>query len=110
MKDGADDPSRRDYLISYGPCFFVMSTVLPILLLATQGRMTMERVWRPAMQQGRNDDVIGYVLEGVEYGDIEWCIDQFLIALPGLANKDEREKAAQVKKWVEEAQTDEELL
>jgi hypothetical protein len=111
MKASEDDPNRRDYLISYGPCFFVTSSALPILLLATQGRMTTERLWLLGMKQGKNDNCAGYVLEDVEYGEITESIEQFLVALPGLsALEEEGRKREQVKKWVEAAETDEELL
>jgi hypothetical protein len=111
LKASEDDPNRRDYLISYGPCFFVMSSALPILLLATQGRMTMERLWLLGMKQGKNDNCAGYVLADVDYGDITDSIDQFWVALPGLSTCDEEEeKRERVKEWVEAAETDEELL
>jgi hypothetical protein len=88
-----------------------MSAATPILRLATQGRMTTERLWLLGMKQGKNDNCAGYVPEDVDYGEITDSIDQFLVALPGLSRFDEEnEKREQVKKWVETAETDEELL
>jgi hypothetical protein len=43
------------YQISQGRDILVTSTALAILSLATDGRMTPQRIWRMAMKQGRFD-------------------------------------------------------
>ncbi|GAA5824696.1 hypothetical protein JCM11251_005305 [Rhodosporidiobolus azoricus] len=92
---------HQDYLVSYGPCIFVMSSAVPVLYLATGGRMTMKKLWQLAMQQGHNDGSAGYVLEGVDYGGIERSIDQFLNALPGLNDIKEDDLEKEVLGWLD---------
>ncbi|GAA5979626.1 hypothetical protein JCM11641_007892 [Rhodosporidiobolus odoratus] len=101
--------SKHDYLISYGPCFFVMTSALPILLLATQGRLTLERVWHLAMKQGRCDGAFEYVLSGVSYGAIEPYIEQFVTPLPGLPTNGDPETVQAVRSWLERGKTVEAL-
>jgi hypothetical protein len=56
------------YQISQGIDILVTSTALGILSLATDGRMTPQRIWRMAMKQGRFDS---------GYWDSFWNIDYY---------------------------------
>jgi hypothetical protein len=59
----------------------VQRASLHILVLATAGRMTPERVWRLAMHQGFSRSYEGYGLNGIDYGEIDRARgqDQFLV-------------------------------
>ncbi|GAA5900171.1 hypothetical protein JCM6882_002634 [Rhodosporidiobolus microsporus] len=99
----------KDYLVSYGPCIFIMSAALPILYLATRGRMTLKRLWEFTMRQGRIENSGEWVLTGIEYGEIEPCIHQFLTPLPALADVNEDDSPQVVQGWMEQAKTVEEM-
>ncbi|CAE6451193.1 unnamed protein product [Rhizoctonia solani] len=70
---GEDDGA----LVSYGGYFFVQTMMLAILAGASQGRVSVQRLWRLAMIKGHYDPHNGYVLPGVDYGPIESYLDQF---------------------------------
>ncbi|GAA6030758.1 hypothetical protein JCM8097_008859 [Rhodosporidiobolus ruineniae] len=105
-----DGNPSRSYLVSYGPCMYLMSAAVPILFLATEGRMNLQRVWTLVMTQGHlENDKQGYVLKDVEYGAIEPLLDQFLCPLAALSGVYEDKAAEVVKAWLEKGETVEEL-
>jgi len=66
---GPDD--ETEYLISHGPIVMVQTFALPILHLATCGRVTPLRLWRLAMHKGmsmKHFDEPG--IPGVHYGEV----------------------------------------
>lgn len=62
----------------------VLTSVVALLPLAAP-QLTIERVWRLAMMQG-GADTRG--LSGVDYGEVGFGQDQFLVPAPGLAEKE----------------------
>ncbi|GAA6012726.1 hypothetical protein JCM10207_005338 [Rhodosporidiobolus poonsookiae] len=97
---------KLDFLISYGPCFFVMSAALPILFLATDGRMNLQRLWQLAMKQGRCERSNDYVLtDGVDYGAVEQGMDQFLSPLPSFVGMDPTETEPSIRQYLKQAST-----
>ncbi|KAL5640401.1 hypothetical protein ACGC1H_007601 [Rhizoctonia solani] len=70
---GEDDGA----LVSYGGYFFVQTIMLSILAGATQGRVSIQRLWRPAMMKGHYYAHNDCVLPGVDYGPIHGYLDQF---------------------------------
>ncbi|GAA5853180.1 hypothetical protein JCM8547_000229 [Rhodosporidiobolus lusitaniae] len=98
----------NDYLVSYGPCMMLVSSAVPILLLATDGRMTLQRLWALYMHQ-EEQEKRGYVLDGVEYGEIKDSIDQFLRPLPALSGTHEGDVMERVQPWIEKTSTVEEM-
>ncbi|CAE6460973.1 unnamed protein product [Rhizoctonia solani] len=71
--NGEDD----DILVSYGGYFFVQTNMLAILAGATQGRVSVQRLWRLAMIKGYYDPHNYSVLPGVDYGPISNYLEQF---------------------------------
>jgi hypothetical protein len=73
------------YQISQGRDILVTSTALAILSLATDGRMTPQRLWRMAMKQGRFDSGYWRSFQNIDYyGEIYDGRDTHLpIATPG---------------------------
>jgi hypothetical protein len=55
------------YQMSQGIDILVTSTALAILSLATDGRMTPQRIWRMAMKQGRFDSVYWRSFRKIDY-------------------------------------------
>ncbi|EIW78958.1 hypothetical protein CONPUDRAFT_138222 [Coniophora puteana RWD-64-598 SS2] len=102
------DPSSREedghngYHVSVGVLIMVQTFALPILDLATNGRVTPQRLWRLAMHQGwsevpskRGD----YGFAGIDYGEIHherkknpspvpWMIPAQVVALEELGDLD----------------------
>ncbi|GAA5977744.1 hypothetical protein JCM5350_006164 [Sporobolomyces pararoseus] len=73
----------QSYLVSYGACIMILSSALPLLYLATDCRMTSRRIWQLCMKLGgHNVPQNHYVLPGIDYGEVEEAIDQFLLPLP----------------------------
>ncbi|KAG9124344.1 hypothetical protein FRC07_011981 [Ceratobasidium sp. 392] len=64
-------------LISYGPCFFVLTIALPVLEAATGGRVSPRRLWKLAMRRGHFDAGTDYCIPGVAYGAVAEHWDQF---------------------------------
>ncbi|GAA6059212.1 hypothetical protein JCM10212_006605 [Sporobolomyces blumeae] len=83
------------YIVSYGASIMLMSWAIPILYLATAGRMTLRRLWTLAMKvEGHHDPHNHYVVPGVDYLDVTKGIDQFLRAFVNLPDdEDERLEA-----------------
>ncbi|KAG8764096.1 hypothetical protein FRC11_005506 [Ceratobasidium sp. 423] len=78
--NGEDDGA----LISYGGYFYVQTNILAILAGATQGRVSVQRLWRLAMIKGYYDAHNYYVLPGVDYGPIHEYLEQFPWFLGGV--------------------------
>ncbi|KAL8283343.1 hypothetical protein RQP46_005753 [Phenoliferia psychrophenolica] len=57
----------------------LQSTAIKIMRRATSGRLTPERLWRATML---HRDPNGYVLPGIDYGEIKEAISQFLSPTP----------------------------
>lgn len=76
--------STTSYLVSYGTNIVVQSASLPILSLATNGRMTPYRLWRLAMWQGFSEGKDRDLLDGIDYGDVIDGIDQYMRPTPGI--------------------------
>ncbi|CAE6386791.1 unnamed protein product [Rhizoctonia solani] len=71
---GQDDGA----IISYGGYFFVQTYMLPILTGATQGRVSVERLWRLVMAKGHfNNTKKSPVITGVDYGPIYNYLEQY---------------------------------
>jgi hypothetical protein len=68
----------QNYLVSYGGQIMVLSWALPILYLATDFRMNAQRIWDLAIKFGHNVPQNFLVFPGVDYGEVEKGIDQFL--------------------------------
>jgi hypothetical protein len=64
-----------NYLVSCRTNVMIQSASLPILSLATGGRMTPQRLWRLAMLRGRSEGTDDYVLDGIDYGEVESVLD-----------------------------------
>ncbi|CAE6496144.1 unnamed protein product, partial [Rhizoctonia solani] len=63
-------------LISFGAYFWVQTNMLAILAGATQGRVSVQRLWRLAMVKGHYVPNNHYVLPGVDYGPIYEYLEQ----------------------------------
>ncbi|KAG9084704.1 hypothetical protein FS749_005026 [Ceratobasidium sp. UAMH 11750] len=74
--DGPEGGPRRA-LVSSGPCFFVLTVMLPILEAATSGRVSPQRLWNLAMMKGRLDRHYDWCLPDVKYGLVERYWDQY---------------------------------
>ncbi|CAE6458370.1 unnamed protein product [Rhizoctonia solani] len=84
--DGGDDSGA---LVSYGGYFFVQTMMIAILAGATQGRVSVQRLWKLAMMKGYYDPHNHYVLPGVDYGPIHTYLDQFPWYLGDVAGRRE---------------------
>lgn len=85
---GYVDRGHDSYMVSHGTNIMVESESLAILSLATNGRMTPERVWRMAMHQGFSVlHALGYAgFDGIDYGEVsEWrcLLPQIMPGFPG---------------------------
>ncbi|KAG8711350.1 hypothetical protein FRC08_015989 [Ceratobasidium sp. 394] len=63
-------------LVSFGPCFFVLTVALPVLEAATDGRVSPRRLWNLAMMKGHLDAHGYWCLPDVKYGLVEEYWDQ----------------------------------
>jgi hypothetical protein len=72
--EGADG---EDICISYGCCFMVLTTMLPILAAATDGRVSPLRLWNLVMSRGYYENNAGYLTAGVDYGYISDYASEF---------------------------------
>jgi len=78
-------PENGDYLVSFGVLIMVQDFALPILHLATGGRVTPQRLWRLAMYQGHSDlSGPDYGLDNVDYGEISDEREQFPLPIPNM--------------------------
>lgn len=62
-----ENPGNIYYNICFGASAMVQNSALSIMYLATEGRMTLPRLWRLAMLQGWGDG-FGDVIQGIDYG------------------------------------------
>ncbi|KAH7924779.1 hypothetical protein BV22DRAFT_1112632 [Leucogyrophana mollusca] len=88
--DMGDVESRytgQSYRISYGCCMMVQSASLAIMPLATNGRLTPQRLWRLAMRQGLGFPTDSYGLYDVDYGEVDKEREQFPACIPGLSDE-----------------------
>ncbi|EIW78992.1 hypothetical protein CONPUDRAFT_138240 [Coniophora puteana RWD-64-598 SS2] len=75
--------ARGPFLVSFGALLMVQTFALPILHLATHGRVTPARLWRLAVHQGHSDlsgDCSGLV--DVDYGEISEQREQYPDPIP----------------------------
>jgi hypothetical protein len=81
------DKNGKSFLVSHGTNIMVQTASLQIVSLATNGRMTPQRIWRMAMHQGLSVPH-GYLgFEGIDYGEITDFREQWPPAIPGLSTK-----------------------
>jgi len=65
-----------NYLVSFGPIVMVQTSGLPILHLATRGRVSPLRLWTLAMHLGWSKPHNDYGLPGVDYGEVDMHREQ----------------------------------
>ncbi|KAH7911423.1 hypothetical protein BJ138DRAFT_926209 [Hygrophoropsis aurantiaca] len=78
----------HSYRVSYGCCVMAMSSAVPIMHLATDGRLNPQRFWRLAMHQGMNvpHDECGF--SDVDYGEVGMWREQFPHPSPNLSEEE----------------------
>ena len=80
------NPKNTTYKVSSGSNVMIQSASLPILSLATNGRMTPERLWRLVMCRGLFDRRHDFIVEGdIDYGNIQYFIEQHPSPAPGFS-------------------------
>ncbi|EIW79002.1 hypothetical protein CONPUDRAFT_155687 [Coniophora puteana RWD-64-598 SS2] len=88
-----DGLGNSSYLVSFGVLIMVQDFALPILHLATRGRVTPQRLWRLAMHQGHSDLSGGGSsgLDDVDYGEINDEREQFPLPIPNMKCREVKE-------------------
>lgn len=83
----APTPNLNDttYLVSFGSIIMVQTASLPILGLASDKRMTPQRLWKVAILLGHYDGTATYGLSKVDYGEIAEARNQFPSPVPGFS-------------------------
>jgi len=71
-------------LVSFGTNIMVQSASLPILSMATGGRMTPQRLWRLAILQGFFEDSDRNLFDGIDYGEVIEGTGMNIKPIPGI--------------------------
>ncbi|GAA5853108.1 hypothetical protein JCM8547_000203 [Rhodosporidiobolus lusitaniae] len=92
---GKVEGDGAEYLVAYGPMFMLTSFAVPILFLATDGRMTLARLWELYMRQVADS---GYPFREVDYGGLDQHRnnEQPYDVLPALQHLWERKGATRI--------------
>lgn len=79
------DP-MMSFLVSFGTNVVVQSASLPILSMATRGRMTPQRLWRLAICQGFLEDSNRNLFDGIDYGEVIEGMGGNIKPTPGISD------------------------
>jgi hypothetical protein len=79
------DPTMS-FLVSFGTNIVVQSASLPILSMATGGRMTPQRLWRLAIWQEFFEDSNRNLFDGIDYGEVIEGMGRNIKPTPGISD------------------------